>query len=225
MAFGFRSRRKRQSAILAQCCVGRHLASFIFLALDELGVVYDLDLPLIIRKAHAAAETLFVQAPQLRLISVVIGRAQKRSAQPAPRHIREISLYRIAFYDIDLVKIALSKSECVSLQKLPIYRDSAAVTKLIKRCFRLCCETNFVTPLFFQKQTGQNKHRIRNRSGLDLRNDIFEYVLARQKPSAYLRRLRRRLRVPIAHVAILGSIGMATPAARCLWHSATVALV
>src|SRR5262245_62752317 len=95
MAFRFRSRRKRQSAFLAQCCVGRHLASFIFPALDELRVAYDLDLPLIIRKAHAAAETLLVQAPQLRLISVVIGRAQKHSAQPrSEEHKSELQSLR-----------------------------------------------------------------------------------------------------------------------------------
>ena len=93
---------------------------------------------------------------------MVIRRAQKRSAQSTPGHIREISLYRIAFYNVDLVKIALSESECISLEEFPIYRDYAGLAKLIKRRFCLCCETNFISPRFFQKQTRKGKQRIRN---------------------------------------------------------------
>jgi hypothetical protein len=52
---------------------------------------------------------------------MVIGRAQKRAAQPAPGDIREISFDRIAFYNIDLVKVALGEPECISLEEFPVY--------------------------------------------------------------------------------------------------------
>ena len=112
---------------------------------------------------------------------MVIGRAQKRAAQPTPSDIGETSLYRIAFYNIDLEKVALREPECVSLEEFPVHGDSAVLTKLKKWRFGLCRETNFISPRFFQKQAGQNKQRIGNRSGLDLRNDIFKYVLTREK--------------------------------------------
>jgi len=112
---------------------------------------------------------------------MVISRAQKRATQSTPGDIRETSLYRIAFYNIDLEKVALREPECVSLEEFLVHGDSAVLTKLKKWRFGLCRETNFISPRFFQKQAGQNKQRIGNRSGLDLRNDIFEYVLTREK--------------------------------------------
>src|SRR6476659_8885787 len=111
MSFHFRSRRKRQRRLLAQGCVSGDLSGFLFPALDHRRIADDLDLPLIIGKAHSPAETLLVQAAQVRLISVVISGAQKRAAQPAPGDIREISFYRIAFNNIDLVKVALGEPE------------------------------------------------------------------------------------------------------------------
>src|SRR5262249_44733052 len=132
-------------------CVGRNLASFFLPALDQSSVAHDLDLPPIVRKAHAPAETLLIQASQLWLVRVVIRGPQKRSAQPTPRYIGEIPLYRIALYNVDLVKVALRKSKCISIQKFPIHGYSAVFAKLIKRRFRLCGETNFITPRFFQE--------------------------------------------------------------------------
>ena len=112
---------------------------------------------------------------------MVISRAQKRAAQPTPGDIRETSLYRIAFHNIDLVKVAVREPERVSLEEFPVHGDSAVLAKLKKRRFGLCRETNFISPRFFQEQAGQNKQRIGNRAGLDLRNHIFEYVLTREK--------------------------------------------
>ena len=112
---------------------------------------------------------------------MVISGARKRAAQPTLGDIRETSLYRIAFYNIDLEKVALREPECVSLEEFPVHGDSALLAKLIKRRFGLCCETNFISPRFFQEQAGQNKQRIGNRAGLDLRNHTFEYVLTREK--------------------------------------------
>ena len=120
---------------------------------------------------------------------MVIGRAQKRAAQPTSCHIRETSLYRVAFYNIDLVKVALREPECVSLEEFPVHGDSAVLAKLIKRRFSLCRETDFISPGFFQEQAGQNKKRIGNRPGFDLRNNIFEYALAREKANRYVGRL------------------------------------
>jgi hypothetical protein len=93
----------------------------------------------------------------LRLISVVIGRAQKCTAQPTPGDIRETSLYWIAFYNIDLVKIALGEPKRISLEEFPVHGDAAVLAKLKKWCFGLCRETNFISPRFFQEQAGQNK--------------------------------------------------------------------
>src|SRR3954469_21508445 len=112
---------------------------------------------------------------------MVIGGTQERAAQPTSCNIREISFYGIGFYNIDLVKIALGKSECVSLQEFRVYGDFAVFAKLNKRCFGLRRETNFISSGFFQKQAGQNKQRIGNGAGLDLGDHIFKYVLTRQK--------------------------------------------
>src|SRR5678816_2973453 len=98
MSFRFRSRRKRQRRLFEQGCVSRDLSGFLFPALDHRGIADDLDLPLIIGEAQSPAETLLVQASQLRLVSMVVSRAQKRAAQPTPSDIREISFYWIGFY-------------------------------------------------------------------------------------------------------------------------------
>ncbi len=49
----------------------------------------------------------FVESAQLRLIVVMIGRAEQRAAEPAARDIREISLERFALRHLDRVKIIL----------------------------------------------------------------------------------------------------------------------
>ena len=175
--------------MVAPGCVSGHLSGFLFPALDHRRIADNLDLPLIIGKAHAPAETPLIQAAQLRLVSVVIGRAEKRAAQPTPGDIREISLYRIAFDNIDLVEVALREPECVSLEEFPVHGDSAVFAKLIKRRFDFCRETNFISPGFSQEQASQNKKRIGNRPGFDLRNNIFEYALAREKANRYVGRL------------------------------------
>ena len=222
MPFGFHNRRKRQRAFSAQRCVRRHLSGFVFPAFDQRGVAYDLDLSLVFGEAHLSAETLLVQAAQLRLVSVMIRRAQKRSAQPAPRHIGEISLYRIAFDNVNVVEVALSESERVLIEKLPVDRHDT-ISKLINRRFRARCETNFITPRLFQEQPREGKERIRNRSGLDLRDDIFEYALARQKPDSYLTYARRSVSIPVGRPPIFDLIETAAPIPSALWHSATVA--
>src|SRR5882757_10279244 len=155
---------------------------------------------------------------------MVIGRSQKRATQPTPGDIREISFYRIAFYNIDLVKVVLREPESVSLEEFPVHGDSAVLAKLIKRRFGLCRETNFISSRFFQEQAGQNKQRIGNRAGLDLRNHIFEYLLAREKMNRSFERLWRSLRNAVRGTAIINSIGIATPGAFCLGRSAAVGL-
>src|SRR5438067_4770483 len=118
---------------------------------------------------------------------MVISRAQKRATQSTPGDIREISLYRVAFYNIDLEKVALREPECVSLEEFPVHGDHAVFAKLKQRPFGLWGETNFISPRFFEEQAGQNKQRIGNRAGLDLRNHIFEYVLTREKMNRSLK--------------------------------------
>src|SRR6266513_3166635 len=222
MSFRFRSRRKRQRRLFEQGCVSRDLSGSLFPALDHRGIADDLNLPLIIDKAQSPAETLLVQASQLRLVSMVISRAQKRAAQPTPGDIRETSLYRIAFHNIDLVKVAVREPERVSLEEFPVHGDSAVLAKLKKRRFGLCRETNFISPRFFQEQAGQNKQRIGNRAGLDLRNHIFEYVRRREKMNRSLEWLGRSPRHAVRRRAFFGSIGIATPGAFCLGRSAAV---
>ena len=133
-----------------QRCVGRHLSGFIFTSLHQTGVAQDLDLSLVFRKTHSPAETLLVQAAQLRLVRVIVGWTQKRPAQSAPRHVGEISLYGFAFHYVDLVKVALGESKCILIQKFAINRDDA-IAELIKRRFPRRCKTNFVASRFFQK--------------------------------------------------------------------------
>src|SRR5262249_40440634 len=157
MSFRFRGRRKRQRRLFVQGCVSRDLSGFLFPALDYGGIADDLDLPLIIGKTHSPAEALLVQTPQLWLVSVVICRDQKRSTQPTSGNIRETSFYRVAFYNIDLVKVALSEPECVTLKEFPVDRDSAVLAKLIKRPFGFRRETNFISSRFFQEQASKNK--------------------------------------------------------------------
>src|SRR5437763_4962744 len=146
MSFRFRSRRKRQRRLFEQGCVSRDLSGFLFPALDHRGIADDLNLPLIIDKAQSPAETLLVQASQLRLVRMVISRAQKRATQSTPGDIREISLYRVAFYNIDLEKVALREPECVSLEEFPVHGDHAVFAKLKQRPFGLWGETNFISP-------------------------------------------------------------------------------
>src|SRR5512133_2838457 len=80
MAFGFRSRRKSQRRLFTQRRVSGDLSGFLFPALDHRGVTDDFDLALILSKVHSPAETLLIQASQLRLVSMMIGRAEKRAA-------------------------------------------------------------------------------------------------------------------------------------------------
>jgi hypothetical protein len=177
-------------------------------------------LALIIDKAHTPTETLLIQASQLRLIRVVIGRAQKGATQATPGDIRKISLYWVAFYNIHLVKVALGEPERVSIKEFPVHRDSTILAKLIKGRFRLCRETNFIAARFFHEQAGQNEQRIGNRTRLDLCNDVFEYALAREKTDRSLERLWRSLRNPVGRTAIISSIGITTSDAFSLGHSA-----
>src|SRR6476660_6224369 len=121
MSFHFRSRRKRQRRLLAHGCVSSDLSGFLFPALDHGWIADYLNLALIIGKAESPAETLLVQAAQLRLVRMVISRAQQCAAQPTPGDIREISFYWIGFYNIDLVKVALTESECVSLEEFSVH--------------------------------------------------------------------------------------------------------
>src|SRR5262249_33688848 len=185
----------------------------------------DLDLPLIIGKTHSPAEALLVQTPQLWLVSVVIGRAQKRATQPTSGNIRETSFYRVAFYNIDLVTVALSEPECVTLEEFPVDRDFVVLAKLIKRPFGFRRETNFVSSRFFQEQASKNKQRIGNRARLDLRNHIFEYALTRKKTNRSRERFWRSLRNTVRRTAIISSIGIATPGASFLGYSAVLASV
>src|SRR5262245_4343307 len=126
MSFGFRNRRKRQRRLFSQRCVSRDLSGFLFPAFDHRGIADDLDLALILSKAHSPAETLLVQASQLRLVSMMIGRAQKRAAQSTSGNIREISFYRIAFCNINLVEVSLGEPKCVTIEKFPVHGNSAA---------------------------------------------------------------------------------------------------
>ncbi|PYJ13529.1 MAG: hypothetical protein DME94_10720 [Verrucomicrobia bacterium] len=70
MPFRFQCRRKFKRACFAQGCIGRDLSGFLFPALDQLRIAHNVD-----------------KSAELRLIIVIIRRAQKRSAQAAARHI------------------------------------------------------------------------------------------------------------------------------------------
>jgi hypothetical protein len=86
-------------------------------------------------------------------------------------------------------------------------------------------KTNFITPRFFEEQASQNKQRIRNRTGFDLRNHIFEYALPREKKYCSLERLWLSLRNVVRRTTDMSSIGIATFAACFFRRSAAVATV
>ena len=67
--------------------VGSDLPSLFFPAINQLGIIHNLDLSLVIREAHTAAKALLVKATQLQLIIVMVRRAKKCPAQPASRYI------------------------------------------------------------------------------------------------------------------------------------------
>src|SRR4030095_320116 len=122
MPFCFGSGRKHRRIFFADGCVCRHGPRFVFPALDQRWIIHDLDLPLIIGKAHSAAKTLLVKAAELRLIMVVVRWSKKRSAQSTSRYIREISLDGIRLRDVDLVEIFVGKSKTVPLEQFSIQR-------------------------------------------------------------------------------------------------------
>src|SRR4030095_7787640 len=86
-------------------------------------------------------------------------------------------------------------------------------TKCTKRRSGISRETNFISARLFQEQAGQNKQRIRNRAGLDLRNHIFEYALPRKKTNRSAERLWRSLSNAVRRTAIFSRIGIAMPGA------------
>src|SRR5437763_17118495 len=98
------------------------------------------------------------------LISVMIGRAEQRSAQPAACDIGEIPFDRLGLGDVDLIKVGLGKTKRVPLEKLPIDRERAVLAKLKQRNVRRRGQLHIVTGRSFQKQSGQGKKRMRERN-------------------------------------------------------------
>ena len=113
--------------------VGGYAARLFLPALDRLGVGHDLDLPLVIGKAHPPAETLLIETAQLRLISVMIGRAEQDPAQPVSAPRGEIAFDRFGLSDLGAIKIVLFAQESAVLENAPVARDRAVVAQLEER--------------------------------------------------------------------------------------------
>ena len=96
---------ERESGLAGFSRVSRDVARLLFPFFHDRRVVYDFDLFLIIEEAHPPAEARFVKVAQLRLIIVMIGRTQQGAAEPAARHIREITFQRFVLCNLDCVKV------------------------------------------------------------------------------------------------------------------------
>src|ERR1043166_10306399 len=95
MPFSVRGTRERLRRLGVLNVIGRDVARLFFPLLDDGRIAHDLDLALVIGETHAPTETRFVKITQLRLVSVVIRRAEQSPAQPAPGDIREVALHRL----------------------------------------------------------------------------------------------------------------------------------
>ena len=91
--------------------IRRDIARLLFPFFHHRRVADDIDLLLIIEEAHPPAEAGLVKGAQLRLIIVMIGRAEQRAAEPAARHVGEIALERFALDDLDRVKVVARTGE------------------------------------------------------------------------------------------------------------------
>src|SRR5207244_1786920 len=181
MPLRFRCRRKGDRRFVAQGRERRHFAR-VFLPFLNFGRIdNDLNLALVIGEAHPPAKTLLVQIAEPALIIMMIGRAEERPAQPAPRHVGEISFDRLRLDDVDLVKILLSKAKRVPLEKLSIDRDGAVFAQLKKRRLTGRSQLNIVAGGFFQKEPREREKRVGDRARFDLRDDVLKSRNARQK--------------------------------------------
>jgi hypothetical protein len=140
----------------------------------------------------------------------MIGRAEQRSAQSVARDVVEVSFDRFGLGDVDLVKIALSSTKCVALEKWSIDRNGAVFAKLEKRNALRRGQLDIVTRRFLQKQSGQRKQRIRDGTGFDLLDDVFERRRTRQKFDCNRRQRFLRRRTPGRTVMSIFAMSIAT---------------
>src|SRR5437868_11652883 len=80
--------------------------SSLFFPLFHSGrVADDLDLALIFRKAHSAAEPLFIQSAQFPLIIVMIGGPKNGAAESTTRDAGKIAFHWLGLRQFDPVKL------------------------------------------------------------------------------------------------------------------------
>ena len=89
----------------------RDAARLFLPLLNYRGITHDFDLPLKILEAHPPAVTLFVKRAQLRLIGVMIRRAEQRAAHAIARDVREVSFDRLGLCYFDVVEILLRRGK------------------------------------------------------------------------------------------------------------------
>src|SRR5260370_6576375 len=181
MPLRFRCRRKRDRRFVAQGRERRHFARVFLPFLDFGRIGDDLNLALVIGEAHPPAKALLVQIAEPALIIMLIGRDEERPAEFAAGDVGKISFDRLCLGDVDLVKILLSKTKRVPLEKLSIDRDGAVFAQLKKRRLNGRSQLNIVAGGFFQKEPPERGKPGSERSRIDLRAGGFKSTKRRQK--------------------------------------------
>src|SRR6476620_7422214 len=132
MPFGVSRARKRNRRLRILHMISRYAPRLLFPLLDHGRIADDVDLALVIGEAHPPAEARLVKITKLRLIGVMVRRAEQRAAQPAARDIRKIAFQRLRLRDFDCVEIVAQTGECRVLEKPAIGRDRSVFAELKK---------------------------------------------------------------------------------------------
>src|SRR5260370_40195993 len=114
-------------------------------------------------------------------MSVMLGRAHERPAQFSAGDVGKISFDRLRLGDVDLVKILLSKTKRVPLEKLSIDRDGAVFPQLKKRRFCRRAQLNIVAVRLFLKKPPERQKRIRRWAVICFHGGQFKTRHVRQK--------------------------------------------
>src|SRR5438067_4711621 len=125
MAFGVRGVRERNRRLRILDVVCRDVSRLFLPLLDHRRVANDIDLALVIWKAHPPAETALIEIAQLWLVGVVIRRAKQRPAEATPRDVRKITFEWFGLRDLDRVKIIARVREGGSFQNATIRSDGS----------------------------------------------------------------------------------------------------
>src|SRR5262249_17299249 len=125
-------------------------------------------------ETHTTAETLFVKIAQLRLIAVIVGRAEQRPAQTATGNGSEVALDRFRLRHLGAIETTFLAEKCAVLEQAPIACHWAIFAQLEKfGC--LTFQPNIVPFRLIKKHAGEGKNGIGQMARLDLSQDTCQY--------------------------------------------------